>query len=73
MAKYIKQNNPFEPIIFLHSHADNKSQDKYLNPLIGKGNMMELQCKLVNQKMLIQEFIIFLKNPRLGEKMDSKS
>ena len=36
MARYIKQNNPFQPIVFLHSHADNKSQDKYLNPLIGK-------------------------------------
>ena len=35
MAKYIKQVNPYHPIVFLHTHADNHGQDNYLTPLLG--------------------------------------
>jgi len=36
MANYLKLVNPYNPIVFLHSHSDDHYQDQYLTPLLGK-------------------------------------
>ena len=68
MAKYIKQNNPFEPIIFLHSHADNKSQDKYLNPLIGKGEYDGASMQIGEPKNVNSRIYNFSEKSEIGGK-----
>ncbi|GAA4236458.1 hypothetical protein GCM10022291_20830 [Postechiella marina] len=35
MAKYIKQNDPYQNYVSLHTHAVTKAQDLYLTPLLG--------------------------------------
>ncbi|WP_298363872.1 DUF5060 domain-containing protein [uncultured Lutibacter sp.] len=35
MAKYIKTHDPYKSFIALHTHADPKAQDPFLNPLLG--------------------------------------
>lgn len=35
MAKYIKQNDPYQNYIALHTHAKTEAQDLYLTPLLG--------------------------------------
>lgn len=39
MMSYLKQVNPYPNIVVLHTHADNKHQDMYLNPLLGFRNL----------------------------------
>ena len=68
MAKYIKQNNPFQPIIFLHSHADNKSQDKYLNPLIGKGEYDGASMQIGEPKNVNSRIYNFSEKSEIGGK-----
>ncbi|SDX61975.1 Putative collagen-binding domain of a collagenase [Lutibacter oricola] len=35
MAKYIKTHDPYKNFVALHTHADPKAQDPFLNPLLG--------------------------------------
>ena len=35
MAKYIKQNDPYQNYLALHTHADTKAQNLFLTPLLG--------------------------------------
>jgi len=35
MAEYIEYINPYNPLVFLHSHSSDAMQDKYLTPLLG--------------------------------------
>lgn len=35
MAKYIKQNDPYQNYVSLHTHARSDAQDRYLTPLLG--------------------------------------
>ena len=35
MAKYIKTHDPYKNLVVLHTHADPKAQDLFLNPLLG--------------------------------------
>jgi hypothetical protein len=39
MANYMKRVNPYNPIIFLHTHSNDQSQDEMLNPLLGFENL----------------------------------
>ncbi|WP_111706829.1 DUF5060 domain-containing protein [Lutibacter citreus] len=35
MARYLKSNDPYKNLVVLHTHANLKDQDLYLNPLLG--------------------------------------
>jgi len=39
MANYMKQINPYQPIVFLHTHSNDQDQEKYLDPLLDFANL----------------------------------
>lgn len=35
MAKYLKQNDPYENLVVLHTHSIKKQQERFLYPMLG--------------------------------------
>ena len=50
MGDYLKSINPYNPIIFLHSHSNDHHQDLYLTPLLGENSYDGASMQIADPK-----------------------
>lgn len=61
MAEYIEYINPYKPLVFLHSHASDAMQDKYLTPLLGYQHLDGASMQIGNPAKIHQRITKWIK------------